>query len=185
MKWQLFWRKLELVYHGLRCESDPAVRSVGNRWMCKKCGEDVDDRPHPAPRNWRNEFNAAVEDGVVKARRIMHLEVIATAAKQKHDLIFRRMRDIEELLDCPFDQIESNIKALMVRSYDNERQVDTLTRAIAKGPLHIIPVGDLRDHDMSPECWCCPEENPEVPNLWSHNSADGREAYERGERKPS
>lgn len=45
MNWRRFWRKLELVYHGLRCESDPAVRSVGNRWVCKKCGEDVDDRP--------------------------------------------------------------------------------------------------------------------------------------------
>ena len=49
---------------------------------------------------------------------------------------------------------------------------------------HIVPEDDLREHDLIPDCWCEPtldEEN------WTavHNSADNREAFETGERKPS
>lgn len=49
--------------------------------------------------------------------------------------------------------------------------------------FHIIPVGDLREHE-SDECWCRPAEDEEEPGLWNHNALDGREAYERGERQP-
>lgn len=44
--------------------------------------------------------------------------------------------------------------------------------------IHVIPRGDLRDHDQSPECWCRPDEDE--PGLWVHNSLDGRESYEQG-----
>ncbi len=49
--------------------------------------------------------------------------------------------------------------------------------------IHVVPVGDLREHDDSTECWCRPEEKH--PLVWVHNSMDGREAFETGERKPS
>lgn len=40
-----------------------------------------------------------------------------------------------------------------------------------------------RPHDtFSPECWCQPRE---VDGVLVHNSADGREAFETGERRPS
>lgn len=45
---------------------------------------------------------------------------------------------------------------------------------------HITPIGDLRDHEQSPRCWCKPTEDDEVPNLWIHHSMDRREEYEEG-----
>lgn len=49
-------------------------------------------------------------------------------------------------------------------------------------PTHIFPLHDLRDHvvDGRP-CWCAPDETEDGI---VHNAADGREQYERGERKP-
>jgi hypothetical protein len=47
---------------------------------------------------------------------------------------------------------------------------------------HVIPVDDLREHHASLECWCGPVEDDGVV---VHNALDGREAYERGERKVS
>jgi len=49
---------------------------------------------------------------------------------------------------------------------------------------HVIPVDDLHDHEMSSECWCQPGLDHEH---WvaTHNSADGREEFESGMRKPS
>lgn len=47
---------------------------------------------------------------------------------------------------------------------------------------HIIPMCDDQEHQVSLECWCKPEEDDD---LIIHNSADGRELFERGERKPS
>lgn len=46
---------------------------------------------------------------------------------------------------------------------------------------HVYPVEDLREHDLSGQCWC----NPALDgNLVIHNSMDRREEYEQG-RKPS
>jgi len=50
---------------------------------------------------------------------------------------------------------------------------------------HLTPTDDLRDHELSPECWCHPTEDEEDPRCWIHNAMDGREAFETGERKPS
>jgi hypothetical protein len=43
--------------------------------------------------------------------------------------------------------------------------------------LHILPLGDLRTHDRSPNCWCEPSIEEEG-KLIIHNSADGREFFE-------
>jgi len=48
------------------------------------------------------------------------------------------------------------------------------------GERHVIPQDDLRLHDGSPGCWCCPRDDGE--DVWVHNSADGRERYERREK---
>ena len=57
---------------------------------------------------------------------------------------------------------------------------------MAEGGLvtHIIPVDDLHDHEMSSDCWCQPRLDHEH---WvaTHNSADRREEFESGARKPS
>lgn len=50
---------------------------------------------------------------------------------------------------------------------------------------HVIPLGDLREHDSAPQCWCHPSEDDETPGLWLHHAMDGREAFETGERLPS
>lgn len=49
---------------------------------------------------------------------------------------------------------------------------------------HIVPRGDIREHDISPDCWCQPEYH-EFEDLYLHHSADGREDFETGKRKPS
>lgn len=48
----------------------------------------------------------------------------------------------------------------------------------------VHPIDDLREHitDGHP-CWCGAEEN--MDGTIVHNSLDGRERYETGERKPS
>lgn len=47
--------------------------------------------------------------------------------------------------------------------------------------MHIMPLGDLKPHSME-KCSCLPYEDG---TLFLHNSFDGREAFERMERKPS
>lgn len=47
----------------------------------------------------------------------------------------------------------------------------------------VIPQGDIKEHEMYPGCSCRPVQDEINLNLWIHNSFDGREAYETGERK--
>jgi hypothetical protein len=49
---------------------------------------------------------------------------------------------------------------------------------------HVIPSGDLYDHEMSDDCWCQPEMDDE-DSVATHHSFDNREAFEEGRRKPS
>ena len=44
--------------------------------------------------------------------------------------------------------------------------------------FHIIPLGDLREHEESVQCWCEPQESTSEPDILVHNALDGREAYE-------
>ena len=45
------------------------------------------------------------------------------------------------------------------------------------------PINDIRPHVVDGnECWCGAESNEDGTIV--HNAADGREQYERGERKP-
>jgi hypothetical protein len=53
------------------------------------------------------------------------------------------------------------------------------------GQTHVVPMGDLRDHDASTACWCHPTEDDDEPSVYVHHSMDGREAFESGERLPS
>jgi hypothetical protein len=53
-----------------------------------------------------------------------------------------------------------------------------------RGNIHIVPVNDLKEH-LDDECDCHPRQDNEHPELWIHNSFDGREVFERDERKPS
>lgn len=58
----------------------------------------------------------------------------------------------------------------------------------ATGDVHVHPVNDARGHILSMECWCGPTGEFRVGcmrALWVHNSADEREAFETGRRKPS
>lgn len=50
---------------------------------------------------------------------------------------------------------------------------------------HVVPRGDIREHETTPSCWCEPVEDDEEAGLWLHNSADDREAFEQGTRKPT
>lgn len=47
---------------------------------------------------------------------------------------------------------------------------------------NVVPVDDMREHEPGTGCWCEPTLDDGVI---IHNSMDNREAYERGERKPS
>lgn len=57
------------------------------------------------------------------------------------------------------------------------------TQQTASGAWHLLPLDDLRLHEAS-DCWCDPFEDEEGECI-VHNSADGREAFETGARKPS
>ena len=50
------------------------------------------------------------------------------------------------------------------------------------GGWHVVPLNDLREHDLNGSCWCKPTLDDGV---WLHHSMDGREAFETGERLPS
>lgn len=49
---------------------------------------------------------------------------------------------------------------------------------------YIVPVNDLREHELTPECWCKPTPDEEH-DVFTHHALDGREAFETGERKVS
>lgn len=54
------------------------------------------------------------------------------------------------------------------------------------GGVHVVPLNDLREHDLNGSCWCKPTlDNTEASPIWIHHAMDGREAFETGERKPS
>jgi hypothetical protein len=55
------------------------------------------------------------------------------------------------------------------------------TKAWKADRNHVYPINDLREHSLS-DCWCRPTDDDGVI---VHNSLDGRELYERGDRKPS
>jgi hypothetical protein len=42
---------------------------------------------------------------------------------------------------------------------------------------HVVPIDDLRQHDVRYDCWCKPTDDGEV---FIHNSLDGREFFEVG-----
>lgn len=52
-------------------------------------------------------------------------------------------------------------------------------------PVHVYPIGDLKEHVLEGEvCWCQPTvDRDEVPTIVVHNSMDGRERYETGQRE--
>ncbi len=50
----------------------------------------------------------------------------------------------------------------------------------------MVPLNDLREHVTNGSCWCRPTlDDSESEPIWIHNSLDGREAFETGERLPS
>lgn len=49
---------------------------------------------------------------------------------------------------------------------------------------HVVPIDDIREHDLTPECWCGPTPDDEH-DVFVHHALDEREKYETGERKPS
>lgn len=52
-------------------------------------------------------------------------------------------------------------------------------------PIHVIPIGDEREHAVSSWCWCLPDRDvdPDAaegdPPVYVHNSVDMREEFER------
>ena len=47
-------------------------------------------------------------------------------------------------------------------------------------PAHVIPIGDLKPHTETADCWCKPWDDEGV---LVHNAMDRREYYERGQLK--
>jgi hypothetical protein len=44
--------------------------------------------------------------------------------------------------------------------------------------IHVLPLGDLVEHEQSRKCWCVPMLEQHVSMLVTHHSADGREQDE-------
>lgn len=54
-----------------------------------------------------------------------------------------------------------------------------------KNYMHVYPLNDFREHETDGrDCWCGPRIDDE-DGIVVHNSLDGREHYETGERKPN
>lgn len=51
--------------------------------------------------------------------------------------------------------------------------------------IHVIPLGDFREHEVNDSCWCRPTSDEDEPGLFVHHAMDGREQFESGERLPS
>lgn len=51
--------------------------------------------------------------------------------------------------------------------------------------IHLLPVNDLREHDMDDECWCEPSSEPQTDGsfVMLHYAVHGRDDYEDGRRK--
>ena len=59
--------------------------------------------------------------------------------------------------------------------------IASLTMPSKDGHFHVVPINDLKDHMLTADCWCMPERDDEYPEVFVHNSADGREhTYEKG-----
>lgn len=56
--------------------------------------------------------------------------------------------------------------------------------ADAHGDLHVVPIDDLREHDLTMLCWCNPRRDHEERYVIGHNAMDQRERYETGEVRP-
>jgi hypothetical protein len=50
---------------------------------------------------------------------------------------------------------------------------------------HVVPNGDTKRHQLDPTCWCIPIEEVEYTGIFIHNSADKREVYETGHKRPN
>ena len=50
-----------------------------------------------------------------------------------------------------------------------------------KDTYHVLPVGDIKDHEDGLMCWCKPviERYDNGNSMVSHNAADGREFFEQ------
>lgn len=46
--------------------------------------------------------------------------------------------------------------------------------------VHVLPANDLKPHETSRRCWCCPAEDTEAPCVVVHNSLDQREQHQHG-----
>lgn len=44
--------------------------------------------------------------------------------------------------------------------------------------IHVMPVGDLKEHIDDVSCWCHPTASIEESHVIIHNSLDGRESAE-------
>ncbi len=53
------------------------------------------------------------------------------------------------------------------------------------GIRHVTPNDDTFPHNLASDCWCGPSTDDDAPSVMVHNSADGREAFETGQRKLS
>lgn len=57
---------------------------------------------------------------------------------------------------------------------------------VTSWPVHVVPLFDLREHEIDMHCWCNPTlDSDDGEAVFVHHSADGREAYEQGIRTPS
>jgi hypothetical protein len=60
-------------------------------------------------------------------------------------------------------------------SKPKRRRLSDCGRGLVSEEWHVVPVGDLREHESLPSCWCKPRQDEDEPLVWVHNSMDRRE----------
>ena len=68
--------------------------------------------------------------------------------------------------------------------YENMWQEITGETFLGSTVTHIIPMHDMFSHYLCKDCWCQPDLDDSA-DIAMHHSADGRELFEMGIRKPS
>lgn len=64
-------------------------------------------------------------------------------------------------------------------------RVAIINNMTGRTTIHVAPINDLYPHDSTEFCKCDPfmDEDDDETTIVVHNSFDGREAYETGQRK--
>jgi len=88
----------------------------------------------------------------------------------------KEYNDPDEILPI-VDEVKNPKVAVTVMKQGQRLSVDRSPTPPPNTPMavHVVPRGDIREHETSAECWCAPTPDTGASNLYIHNAEDGRD----------